>query len=188
MNRPTKKQKDRLKQIQALCDFAQKPKVTGIDVEHIFQVMEEPKVERIWTDDEAKSYQRAVVMSLYSVAVAIYHPDVRLEIAPPRKWQEVVVDGGNLRIEQRLTNVPNDVTEVRKIDSSGEIRQDVGLPYVVYRAIEILTELPVNTLRICGAGDCKNMFASLHQNRSYCSARCRNRVNTYATRRRSKDA
>lgn len=187
MVRPTKKQKDLLKQIQALCEFAQKPDVTGIDVEHIFKTMEEPKEEGIWTDDEAKTYQMAVVMSLFSIAVDIYRPDARLEIAPPRKWQEVFVEGTNLRIVQRLTTVPNDSTKARKFDPSGKVIPHPDIPFIVYRAIEILTEMPVGTLRICRADDCHNVFASLHKNQTYCSVRCRNRTNTYATRNRSKE-
>jgi predicted Zn-ribbon and HTH transcriptional regulator len=206
--------KSYLEQIQALCEFSQKPNPTGIDLEHIFQVLEETKVAEIWDNEAVKKYQQEVFDALLFLATTLYRQDCHLEIEPPTRLHEVVNDGSNLKLVNRFTSGPGDYMKIRFIDNKvmftflhnylhrvfetqrhsndKTLKNEEGkapylkLPFLVYRAIELLTHLPLNTLRLCKASDCFNTFATLHKTKAYCSPRCRNRMGVYAARRKQK--
>jgi hypothetical protein len=220
-------QKVYLKQVQVLCEFSQKADPTGIDLEHIFQVMEEEKLNSIWGKNDVCRYQQLAYDALYHLASVIYDPGQHMVIEPPPNWHQLVNIDGNLRLVTRLTTGPDDCIQVAtsaqptptgpyKISTSAQPTPtgpykistpastsvqanvenlktnvevgNVNLPFLAYRAIEILTQLPSGTLRICKANDCMNTFATIHKTKQYCSQRCRNRMNTYAARRKTREA
>lgn len=195
--------KSYLKQIQALCEFSQKFNPTGIDLEHIFQVMEETKIGGIWDNRAVRKYQQEVFGALLFLASILYRQDCHLEIEPPTRLHELVNDGGNLKLVTRFTSGPDDYMKIRIININDKIlftfyhdylhhalegkNKYIKLPFLVYRAIELLIHLPLNTLRRCKASDCYNTFATLHKTKAYCSPRCRNRMGVYAARRKQKE-
>jgi hypothetical protein len=216
-------QKVYLKQVQALCEFSQKADPTGIDLEHIFQVMEEEKLNSIWGKNDVCRYQQLVYDALYHLASVIYDPGQHMVIEPPPNQHQLVNIDGNLRLVTRQTTGPDDCFQVAtsaqptgpykistsvqptgptqiSTSASASVQTNVenlttnvkagnvNLPFLVYRAIEILTHLPSGTLRICKANDCMNTFATIHKTKQYCSQRCRNRMNTYAARRKTREA
>lgn len=181
-----------LKKVQALCEFSFKPDPTGIDLEHIFQEMEEEKIDVIWEDSDVKVYQELVHLSLRALATRIYRPDINIEIKAPERDHQLVNDDGKLRLITRFTSSPEDLVPVKfsepklKNDRGQKDIYEVHLPFLVYRAIELLTHLPPHTLRLCKANDCNNSFATTHKTKSYCSPRCRNRMGVYAARSKHK--
>jgi hypothetical protein len=187
-------QKDYLKKIQALCEFSQKPNPTGIDLEHIFQVMEETKVGKIWKNSAVEKYQKLVYNALRALATNIYVSDCDIEIELPTQNHQLVHNEQKLLLVTRFTSGPNDYAKIRfkkkklKNYKGEKIVIDGYLPFLTYRALELLTHLPLNTLRFCRATDCDNTFATLHKTKAYCSPRCRNRMGVYAARRKQKDS
>jgi hypothetical protein len=173
-------QKELLKQLQVLCEFCQKEGATGVDVEYVFQVLEEPKDDRIWEPPEVQAYQAAVRGSLRFVSMATTVTGFNMEIEPPRRWHRLVNDGERVRLVTRRTTGPRDTTRFRLVLKDRV--EGSELPLLTYRAIEILTKLPPGALRVCRAYDCDNVFASLHSTKLYCSPRCRNRMGVYAAR------
>ena len=177
-----------LNQLQALCEFSRKSDVTGIDVEYIFQVMGEDKNDRIWEPHDARTYQDAVYKALHNLVMGTTGPGLRIDIKTPSDWVQLDNDGKRFRLSTRRTSGPQDMTAFRLInkldDEKNNVMWEGRMPFLVYRAVELLSKLPPGALRICAADDCYNPFAAFHKTKRYCSPRCRNRMNTYATRRR----
>jgi hypothetical protein len=173
-------QKEHLKQLQVLCEFCHKPEATAVDLEYVFQVMGEPKDDRLWKRSEVQAYQEAVRGSLRFVSLATTTTGLVMEVEPPRRWHRLVNDGERVRLVTRRTTGPRDTTRFRLVLKDRV--EGSELPLLTYRAIEILTKLPPGALRTCRAYDCDSLFASLHATRIYCSPRCRTRMGVYATR------
>ena len=184
-------QKTYLKQLQALCEFSRKSDITGIDVEYIFRVMGEDKDDRRWETHDARTYQEAVYKALRSVVIGTIGTNLRIDIKTPSEWVQLDNDGKRFRLSTRRTSGPQDMTPFRVISKLNDEKNNViekgRMPFLVYRAVELLSKLPPGALRVCAAGDCMSPFATFHRTKQYCSPRCRNRMNTYATRRRRKE-
>jgi hypothetical protein len=96
-------QKELLKKLQVLCEFCQKEGATGVDVEYVFQVLEEPKDDRIWEPSEVRVYQEALRSSLRFVSMATTIAGSNMEVEPPRRWHQLVNDGEKVRLVTRRT-------------------------------------------------------------------------------------
>jgi hypothetical protein len=177
--------------------------------------MGEIKDDGIWDDGSAKSYQMKVAAALSVIAPILYRQDCHIKIKPPAQWHELVNDDGKLKLITRSTSGPEDYMIVRipgerikytpwedfyqnnvegskhstdiQLKSFEGLEVEFKMPFLVYRALEVLTHLPPNTLRVCKANDCYNTFATFHKTKAYCSPRCRNRMGVYAARRKQKE-
>jgi hypothetical protein len=107
---------------------------------------------------------------------------ILLNIGNYKSWFDII-DNKVMYIDYFIPNQSIEV--IFKNENGNSIKKNA--PYLLHHVFILLSNLPINTLRICKSDYCGNLFASQHKSKRYCSPRCRNRENTYNARQKIKE-
>jgi hypothetical protein len=200
-------------QLSAVCEFCTTAQPTGLHVEMLFQRLKEVKAKGLWQIEEARSLKSRLRSALKLLVKFLFMQGAKIKIESdciesyvvrstkdcingvPDVWKTTVnwdfpveeTEERSVRLVTRITNDLNDeiTLHIQEPDADSSIPHD--FPLITFKIIELLLQLPENTLRICSSSTCENPFISRHKTKKYCSATCRSRENIYATRRRLKE-
>lgn len=167
-------------QLKIICEFSKNETPTGLDVEVLFKNLKEAKSDQLWSDDDAKIFRREIYTTLKFISEIIYNQNVEIEVVNPLATIKILRPG--MRLVSRVTERPEAQIDAKWSNEGEDFT--MALPLIAIKIIELVVQLPEKALKICSAMGCSNPFVSTHKTKKYCSTTCRNRENTYATRRR----
>lgn len=205
--------KEAANQLSAVCEFCTTARPTGVDVEMLYQRLEEIKTERQWSREEARLLKCRLGLALELLSeymhmqrteISVVNPSIESIIVRPGMQHvtkitddmelnikspltELKTEQSGIRFITRITNDLNDIITLYIKEPDDDAWMEHKLPLITFKIIELIVRLPENTLRICDSLTCENPFVSRHKTKKYCSATCRSRENIYATRRRLKE-
>ena len=168
-----------LYRLQRLCDFATSKKPNKYyQYKILIDELDLPE-EDYSVDEEAIDIADNLKKSLVFIVEALNDPEESLQI------NDIVNRGYYFSTYDGIKLSKFRWDEKRKYVTDSD--EKIKMHYLIIDFLEDIAALPFGSLRVCKNIKCGNPFMSLHKNKEYCCATCRNSTNTRNMRIRKRN-